>query len=109
MTNKELHVIENYKHAEMDFDAIESISGVACIDCRDEANIKVYWLLAPNRHHNLIQEMDGLFKQSFEQGFISNNGIWLRRKVALRIAEDLNLLKKKPLSPNHGLFSEDIW
>lgn len=102
------NLIENYENTE-DFENINAIIGVAFLDYDDENNLKVFWLPKPNRHHHLIQSMEGLFKQRFEQGFISNNHIFLRRKPALRIAEEFNLLIKQPISPSHGLFSEDVW
>lgn len=69
-------------------------------------------LPAPARHHNIvafINEKYGDFPVRGEQGFILDDGSFVMRKPALRIAENAGQLIKEPVAPGHGLFSEDVW
>lgn len=69
-------------------------------------------LPAPARHHNIIRHIvDNMGYDSvgygFEQGFIDNDGVFLRRKPAARIAKKAGQIEELAHPPN--LYSEDLW
>jgi hypothetical protein len=69
-------------------------------------------LPAPARHHDIIRhihETYGDYPVRGTQGFVLNDGTFVMRKPALHIAEKAGQLLKSPVSPAHGLFSEDVW
>ncbi len=79
---------------------------------------KIYSLPAPNRHHNvlsLIREETGEpfidVDSEDDEGFLDEDGNYLRRKPALASAIVNDQLKNKDkLCGGHiGLFSEDVW
>jgi hypothetical protein len=75
-------------------------------------NGKLYSLPAPNRHHNvigLIYEQTGdTMRGTNEQGFLDEEGMFLRRAPALIRAEQTGQLKAKKVFSNQ-LYSEDLW
>lgn len=69
---------------------------------------------APGRHHNIIHALHalGVKPTGGEQGFLLSDGQFVRRKPAVRIAEEARqLLERAPTAGSwaHGLFSEDVW
>jgi len=75
-----------------------------------------YSLPAPNRHYNvisLIVEKTGeRMVGENEQGFLDEEGVFLRRAPALiRARKTGQLLKDRELNNNVGmkLYSEDLW
>ena len=71
-------------------------------------------LPAPARHHNIIFYMisEGYIKDEVlasDHGFLTNDGGWVRRQLALRIAKEAGQLLAEPIAPHAGLFSEDLW
>lgn len=86
---------------------IETITGVAIVTPDD----KVWSLLKPNRHHNVIDLVfNKTGKQVFtkDQGFITNTGRYVNRKEALLIAIKAEQLLETS-SVGDKLFSEDVW
>lgn len=76
-------------------------------------NGKAHSLPKPARHHDVIGHMsrDGVSVEDIsgaEQGFITSDGQFVRRKPALRIAQNAGQIIRST-APAHGLFSEDIW
>lgn len=71
-------------------------------------NGKVYSLPKPNRHHHVIRMIGGIHGPNM-QGFLDNDGRFLDRKAALRVA----LAAGQVLDPvdirANQLFSEDLW
>ena len=69
-----------------------------------------YWLLKPNRHHNVIALMAECGEKtpiSGEQGFLLDNGEFIGRVEARELALKTGQCK----NPRHQtlLFSEDLW
>lgn len=67
----------------------------------------------PNRHHNVIRELSALLGatitfDAWEQGFLTSEGRFARRKPALLIARSAGQLIRKT-QPEDRLFSEDLW
>jgi hypothetical protein len=76
-------------------------------------NGEVISLPPPARHHDVMAHArasghDELILPD-QQGFVTECGIWARRKTALRIAQKAGQLVREPTAPTHGLFSEDVW
>jgi hypothetical protein len=75
---------------------------------------KLYALPRPNRHHDvikLIYEETGLPVLKNWQGFLTDEGKFVGRQEALKIASSagqVGVLRPKT-SPAYILFSEDIW
>ncbi len=71
-----------------------------------------YMLDPPKRHHDIIAFLDrnGLedVAKKGEQGFMTDEGDFVRRRPALRIARKAGQIKQET-APSHGLFSEDIF
>lgn len=73
---------------------------------------KVYSLPKPNRHHHIIR-MIGRMRGPNTQGFLDDQGKFLDRRAAYKIAAANGQLDRS----NHGpgayqgdeLFSEDLW
>lgn len=79
---------------------------------RDRKVGHIYSVQRPGRHHDVIRVMAeaGLPTPiTGEQGFLLNDGRFVRRKAALRIARQAEQLIREPTAPAHGLFSEDVW
>lgn len=74
-------------------------------------NGKLYSLPRPNRHWNVIAkihaETGGPIRKDW-QGFLDNEGRFVGRQEACRIAMRAGQVKVKT-SPSWVLFSEDIW
>jgi hypothetical protein len=75
----------------------------------------VYSIEAPGRHHDICRWMVDVLGMSTEstreQGFVTEEGHYASRKIAKIIAEragQLNVVRPKT-SPDHLLFSEDLW
>lgn len=74
---------------------------------------KVWSVPSPGRHHDVIALMrnegyNGPVNQIDQQGFLLSNGMFCRRKAAMRVAEKANQIKNgKPISS--VLTSEDLW
>lgn len=72
---------------------------------------QVFSLPAPARHHDVLHEMSqaGLARShgEMEQGFITEDGYWLRRAPALYIAEKAGQIVRR--THPSLLFSEDLW
>ncbi len=72
----------------------------------------VYTLPRPARHHDVIRHMheQGVSRGHSDQGFVLNDGRFVMRKPALRVAEEAGqILEGAKLRRVHGLFSEDVW
>lgn len=74
----------------------------------------IYSLLRPNRHHNVIKYMVDLGVspkgEDAIQGFIDNNGLFLEREEAKKLALTNNQFRKESTTPDSPwLFSEDLW
>lgn len=72
----------------------------------------VYSLEPPNRHVDVIRHMMnmGVKPLDAEQGFVLNDGRFVMRKAALRIAEQAGqILPKATIRPWHGLSTDDVW
>jgi hypothetical protein len=68
---------------------------------------------APYRHHNIIKSLDRLnikFDQRWEQGFITSEGRFVNRTIALHMVLDENGVQKI-IGPIRGkqLYSENLW
>ncbi len=112
MTTATLGLIENYSKNRNDDDDQANelgrkakIIGVAMYDSDKDI---VYWMPKPNRHHNLISELGDRFAQNFEQGFITESMLFLRRAPAFYWATKNGQLKQKPIAAPK-LYSEDLW
>lgn len=74
-----------------------------------------YSLPPPNRHHNvirLIAETLGIKyvdARDDDQGFLDENGQYLRRKPALRVASANNQLREGVPVIGGRLYSENLW
>ena len=68
-----------------------------------------YSLPKPNRHHNVIRMMMGEHgcRGDAEQGFLLEDGTFVRRKPAGRIAIKTGQIEK--LNWGNQLYSEDLW
>lgn len=78
----------------------------------DTETYVVYSMKPPNRHWNIVHAMAeelGL-KQvaTHEQGFLTSDGYFLRRKMAFYVAEEAGQLKQKTGGAD-TLYSEDVW
>lgn len=67
----------------------------------------VYTLPPPARHHTIMQHFK-LMPTPDQQGFVTDQGMWCRRRPALRIARAAGQIIQET-APAHGLFSEDVW
>lgn len=80
-------------------------------------NGKIYFLPAPNRHHNVLRLMMSLIKdREYDtkiQGFLDEDGNFLNRKDAYLVAVDSGQLDRSRHPPNsyngNELYSEDLW
>lgn len=75
---------------------------------------KLWTLPSPNRHHDIISFMrqsgyTGPVNKPDQQGFLLSNGIFCRRKPALKVAKEANQLKNGKSISSSMLFSEDVW
>lgn len=75
---------------------------------------EVYHALPPNRHHNVLQQMDrdGVdFLGRDEQGFLTSASRFVDRLEAMEIAKASGQLKRRrpPHYQGPELFSEDLW
>lgn len=69
---------------------------------------KVHSLPAPNRHHHVIRAIGGIPGPDI-QGFLDNEGNFLTRSEALKVALAANQVLD-PAGVRAGeLFSEDLW
>lgn len=71
---------------------------------------KVYSVPAPGRHHNVIYRIariEGKYQPDAEQGFLTEEGIFVDRIEAARIAMESKQIEQLNWPPN--LFSEDLW
>lgn len=77
-----------------------------------QCNGKVYALPRPNRHWNVItrihEENPGIVIGKDWQGFLDNDGKFVGRREACRIAKAAGQLIRKTQPPNK-LFSENLW
>lgn len=73
---------------------------------------KIYSLPAPNRHHHLIKliyescKLEGSVNGE-TQGFLTDEGAFVEREEAARIAIKAGQIEKLIHGPD--LFSEDLW
>ena len=69
---------------------------------------------APARHYNVLHAMAAKFGDEWkqgpnhEQGFLTSDGYFMRRRSACIIAERAGQIKLKT-GPSATLFSEDLW
>jgi len=73
---------------------------------------RVYHLPKPNRHHDVIRSIPGGVKGPDIQGFILDDGKFLSRRYAYRLARDNGQLNRKPgeqFYQGPELYSEDLW
>jgi len=69
---------------------------------------EVYNIVAPARHHDVIAMMKKGGVKPKEQGFLDDEGRFLNRQEARKVAEEAGqLLDRAIQSPD--LFSEDVW
>ena len=69
---------------------------------------QVYNLVAPARHHDVLAVMKEGGAKPKEQGFLDDQGRFVGREEARKIAEEAGqLLERAIQSPD--LFSEDVW
>ncbi len=91
----------------MDWDELRVIA--AAIRIKD----RVYSLPQPARHHDVISDMRcnqgvrGKQDQTWEQGFVLNDGQFVNRKQAAYIARRNAQIAALKWPPN--LYSEDLW
>ena len=74
-------------------------------------NGTIYSLPAPNRHHNVIQMIGGVYGNDV-QGFLDDSGEFLTRKEAYVLAVQngqINRLKGDQYYQGDELYSEDLW
>lgn len=68
---------------------------------------------SPGRHDDVrraAQQLGIELSSSDEhQGFLTSEGLFVRRKLALAIARTAGQLIHDPKAPHVGLFSEDVW
>ncbi len=74
----------------------------------------VYTMPPPARHWNILHAMAEYLGRTqdhtWEQGFMTDTGHFVRRKPALMIAEHASqLLQPIPQNRSQELFSEDVW
>lgn len=73
---------------------------------------RVYHMLPPARHHNVLHRYQ-LGQKVHDQGFLTSAGRYVDREEALKIATaagQLNGLRDQPGSyRGKELFSEDLW
>jgi len=65
----------------------------------------------PGRHHNVIREMARAgvpIPITGEQGFLTSDGLFVSRRLAMGIAEDAGQLIRDTRGSDQ-LFSEDVW
>lgn len=104
----ELKTVPHKDTADYDRDAKRTIVAAAVLDT--EADV-VHTMDAPARHYNILHAMSEWgFDQGphHEQGFLTSDGYFLRRKPALIVAEEAKQLIRRT-APSSGLFSEDVW
>jgi len=75
----------------------------------------------PNRHHDLLRETflatgDAKFGKDATQGFLTDQGTFLTREEAFRVAFEFGLFKwwntsedRTPPRNSGKLYSEDLW
>ena len=62
---------------------------------------------APARHHHIINTVGGVLHE-VEQGFLTDNGRFVDRRLALKIALAAKQIKARG-SQHNELYSEDLW
>lgn len=70
-----------------------------------------YGLPAPNRHHDVIRQIGGIYGPH-EEGFILEDGSFVNREQAYQIAKESGQLKRIISPTNYNgpeLYSEDLW
>jgi len=74
-------------------------------------NGTTYSLPSPNRHHNVIRMIGGVYGND-TQGFLDDSGEFLTRKEAYVLAVQngqINRLKGDQYYQGEELYSEDLW
>lgn len=72
---------------------------------------KIYSLPAPNRHHHVIRTIGGI-SGPHQEGFLLNDGSFVGRKDAMKLAKDNGQLNRRPgdnFYQGPDLYSEDLW
>lgn len=85
---------------------MNQIIGVAVI-----YNGTLYSLPAPNRHHNVIRSIGGIYGSS-KEGFIDDESKFLTRTEAMLLAKQNGQLNRREgveYYQGPELFSEDLW
>ena len=82
-------------------------------------NGKLYFLPAPNRHHNVLRLMKSLIKDEDRdysteiEGFLDEDGEFINRKEAYILALEHDQIDRCGHPPNSyngtELYSEDLW
>lgn len=74
-------------------------------------NETLYTLPKPNRHHDVIRMIGGIYGNHIE-GFVDSDGNFLNRRAAMKRAIATGQFKR-PTNPKlyqgEDLFSEDLW
>jgi hypothetical protein len=74
---------------------------------------EIFTLPRPNRHFHLIKAVVELGWelpiQQDQQGFLLEDGRWVRRKAALIFALTSGQVKEEDLISKNTLLSEDLW
>ncbi len=69
----------------------------------------IFTMPKPYRHFNILHKFsDEIHSNSFEQGFITNKGRFLRRNHAFVVARERDQFIRTPDVPGK-LYSEDVW
>lgn len=79
---------------------------ITCVAIQYEG--ETYSLPAPNRHHHVIRLIGGIHGPDI-QGFLDDEGNFLNRKDALRVALDAGQVLDPANIRANRLFSEDLW
>lgn len=81
---------------------------------KESAILKDGKIFTGHRHHNIINSTDelglpfGYFKGGI-QGFVDEDGNFLTREEAVKVAIDLGQVKEENLHVSGKLFSEDLY
>lgn len=74
-------------------------------------NGQIYSLPEPNRHHNVLRMIGPIYGEH-EEGFILDDGVFIGRRLAMRLARDNGQLKRREGTQFYqgpALYSEDLW
>lgn len=106
----QLRTIPYLDKIDYDRDAARTIVAAAVLDTVTD---KVYVIDRPARHYQIVHAMNeqlGLPQLgTHEQGFLTSDGYFLRRRPAFVVAERAEQLKASKTKVDGTLYSEDVW